>query len=66
MNRHDIKQLVRKHHLLTIEVDDRHLALMQEVFDLGIQAGIEKARRSIEWRINGELWSQFIDEGIEA
>lgn len=66
MNKHDIKQLIRKHQLLTIEVDDRHLALMQEVFDTGVQAGIEKAKRSVEWRINGDLMVQFIDKGWEA
>lgn len=66
MNKLNIKQLIRKHKLMTIEVDSRHIDLMQEVFDLGVQAGIEKAKRSVEWRINGDLMVQFIEQGWEA
>lgn len=34
-----LKELMKKHKLLNIEVDDRHRDLIQEVFLMGIQLG---------------------------
>ena len=48
------------------EVDSRHMALINEVLQLGINMGINQAKESIVWRINGEMWSDFIDEGIKS
>lgn len=48
------------------EVDSRHMALINEVLQLGINMGINQAKELIVWRINGELWSGFIDEGIKS
>lgn len=61
----DIANLIAENKLFQIEVDDRHMALINEVFLLGMYAGIDRAKKSIDWRINGEMWSQFIDEGVD-
>jgi hypothetical protein len=42
-----IKPLLKKHGLLTIEVDERHIALLNDVFELGVSAGINEAKEAI-------------------
>ena len=54
---------IREHQLLTIEVDQRHIDLMNEMVIVGFFAGIEYAKKCIDWRIHGEVWSGFIDKG---
>lgn len=48
------------------EVDSRHMALINEVLELGINMGINEAKESIVWRINGPMWAGFIDEAIKS
>lgn len=60
----DIKPLLKKNGLLTIEVDERHIKLLNEVFCLGVNVGINQAKESVIWRINGPMWAGFIDEGM--
>lgn len=59
----DLLPLIKQNNLLTIELDDRHMAVINEVFQLGINTGINQAKESVIWRINGPLWASFIDEG---
>ena len=59
----DLLPLIKKHSLMTIEVDDRHLNVINEVFCLGVNVGINQAKESVVWRINGPMWARFIDEG---
>lgn len=49
---------------MTIEVDDRHLNVINEVFCLGVNVGINQAKESVIWRINGPMWAGFIDKGM--
>ena len=60
----DIKPLLKKYGLLKIEVDERHLALINEVFCLGVNTGINQAKESLAWRINGDLMVKMIEENI--
>ena len=64
IQREDVAHLIRKHSLLQCEVDGRHFDLLYEVYQLGIIAGKAKAIASVEWRINGNLMKQFIEEEI--
>lgn len=64
IQREDVAHLIRKHSLLQCEVDGRHIDLLNEVYQLGIIAGKAKAIASVEWRINGNLMKQFIEEEI--
>lgn len=64
IQREDVAHLIRKHSLLQCEVDSRHIDLLNEVYQLGIIAGKAKAIASVEWRINGNLMKQFIEEEI--
>ena len=64
IQREDVAHLIRKHSLLQCEVDSRHIDLLNEVYQLGIIAGKAKAIASVEWRINGNLMKQFIEEDI--
>ena len=64
LEKSDIAHLIRKHSLLQCEVDGRHIDLLNEVYQLGIIAGKAKAIASVEWRINGNLMKQFIEEEI--
>jgi hypothetical protein len=57
-----IKPLLKKHGLLTIEVDERHIALLNDVFELGVNVGINEAKEAVVWRINGPMWAGFIDK----
>jgi len=54
---------IKQHNLLTIEVDQRHIELINEMVSVGFFAGIEYAKKCIDWRIHGEVWSGFIDKG---
>ena len=61
----DIAHLIRKHNLMQGEVDSRHIELLNEIYQLGMLAGKTRAIASVEWRINGPMWAQFIkDETI--
>ena len=62
IQRKDVAHLLKDYGLLGIEVDDRHIQLMNYVYSLGIEAGKAKAKAAVEWRINGELWANFIDK----
>ena len=64
IQREDVAHLIRKHSLLQCEVDGRHIDLLNEIYQLGIIAGKAKAIASVEWRINGNLMKQFIEEEI--
>ena len=58
----DIKQLIKQHSLMQGEVDERHLRLINDVFELGVNVGINKAKKAVVWRVNGPMWAGFIDE----
>jgi len=62
----DIKQLIKQHKLLQVEIDQRHMALLNDVFELGVNVGINKAKEAVVWRINGPMWAGFIDEERES
>jgi hypothetical protein len=64
LEREDIAHLIARQKLFQIEVDSRHMALINEVFQLGVNVGINQAKESVVWRINGPLWASFIDEGV--
>lgn len=60
----DILPLIKKHKLFSMEIDERHMKIINDVFIAGALTGIEYAKDSVKWRINGELWAKFIDQGI--
>ena len=62
IQREDVAHLIRKHSLLQCEVDSRHIDLLNEIYQLGILAGKAKAVASVEWRIQGPMWAQFIEK----
>lgn len=62
IDREDVAHLFKDFGLLQIEVDHRHIELMDYVYALGIKAGQARAKAAVEWRINGELWANFIDK----
>ena len=62
IQREDVAHLFKNFGLLGIEVDERHIQLMNYIYALGIEAGKGKAKAAVEWRINGELWADFIDK----
>ena len=64
IQREDVAHLFQDFRLLGIEVDDRHIELLNEIYQLGIIAGKARAVASVEWRINGNLMKQFIEEGM--
>jgi len=47
IERNDIQQLLQRHKLMNIEVDERHMALLNDVFELGVSAGINEAEEAI-------------------
>ena len=51
----DIKQLIKHHSLMQGEVDERHLRLINDVYELGVNVGINKAKESVLWRVNGAM-----------
>jgi len=57
----DIQTLMPQYKLLNIEIDDRHLGLINEIYELGVSAGIQIAKERLEWRSNGPLWASFCD-----
>lgn len=61
LTRPDIQTLIHRYKLLNIEVDERHMKLLNEVFELGFNVGINKAKERVVWRQNGPLWASFID-----
>ena len=64
IQRKDVAHLFKEYSLLQCEVDSRHIDLMNHIYALGFQAGKARAKAAVEWRINGQLWSQFIEEEI--
>ena len=38
------------------------MKLINDVFQLGVNTGINQAKEAIVWRINGPMWAGFIDE----
>jgi len=64
LEKSDIAHLIRKHSLMQGEVDSRHIELLNDIYALGINLGINQAKESIVWRINGPLWVKFIEENI--
>ena len=64
LTKNDLIPLIKKSNLLTIEFDDRHLAVVNEIFAYGINNGVNLAKEYIRWRINGEMWCNFIDEAM--
>ena len=38
------------------------MKLINDVFQLGVNTGINQAKESLVWRINGPMWAGFIDE----
>lgn len=66
LTKKDITGLIAKNKLFQMEVDDRHMAVINEVYALGINQGIADAKEAIIWRINGSMWANFIDEGVES
>lgn len=63
LTKEELIPLIKKYSLLTIEVDDRHMEVINEVFQLGISVGINQAKERVIWRINGPMWADFIDQG---
>ena len=63
LEKSDIAHLIRKHSLMQGEVDSRHIELLNEIYALGIVAGVVQAKAAVEWRINGPMWAEFIEEG---
>lgn len=39
------------------------MEVINEVFKLGVNVGINQAKESVVWRINGPMWASFIDQG---
>lgn len=63
LTKEELIPLIKKHNLFTIEVDSRHMEVINEVFRLGVNVGINQAKKSVIWRINGPMWADFIDRG---
>jgi hypothetical protein len=64
LEKSDIAHLIRECNLLQIEVDDRHINLINQIYALGINLGVNQAKEAIVWRINGPLWVKFIEENL--
>jgi hypothetical protein len=62
IKREDVACLFKDFGLLGIEVDERHIAMFNYMYALGIEAGKTRAKAAIEWRISGPMWAQFIDK----
>lgn len=60
----DITHLIRKHSLMQGEVDSRHIDLINEIYALGMAAGKARAKASVQWRISGPMWAQFIEDEL--
>lgn len=66
LTKQDISTIIKQHSLMQGEVDERHMALINDVFQLGVNVGINQAKESVVWRVNGPMWAGFIDEAIES
>ena len=64
IQREDVAHLISKYSLMQCEVDSRHIELINHIYALGIEAGKARAIASVEWRINGNLMKQFIEEDL--
>lgn len=64
IQRKDVAHLFKEYGLLGIEVDHRHIELMDLMYALGIEAGRARAKAAVKWRINGPLWAEFIEKDI--
>ena len=64
IQREDVAHLFKDFGLLGIEVDERHIQLMNYIYALGIETGKAKAKAAVEWRISGPMWAQFIEEDL--
>lgn len=64
LEKSDIAHLIRECNLLQIEVGDRHINLINQIYALGINLGVNQAKEAIVWRINGPLWVKFIEENL--
>lgn len=62
LTKNDIADQIARFDLLNIEVDDRHMALINEMFLVGILTGKQMAKDAIKWRMNGQLWCDLIDK----
>jgi hypothetical protein len=60
----DLVELIKEKSLLQCEVDSRHIEMINEIFAIGVQCGINHAKDAIRWRINGEMWCDFIDQNM--
>ena len=38
--------------------------LINQIYALGINLGVNQAKEAIVWRINGPLWVKFIEENL--
>ena len=65
LTKQDISTIIKQHSLMQGEVDERHMALINDVFQLGVNVGINQAKESVVWRVNGPMWAGFIDEGVK-
>ena len=65
LTKKDISTIIKQHKLLQVEIDQRHMALINDVFQLGVNVGINQAKEAVVWRVNGAMWAGFIDEGVK-
>ena len=64
IQREDVAHLFKDFGLLGIEVDHRHIELLNEIYALGFQDGKTRAKAALSWRINGNLMVKMINEDI--
>lgn len=64
IQREDVAHLFKDFGLLGIEVDERHIAMFNYMYALGIDAGKARAKSAVEWRISGPMWAKFIEEDL--
>ena len=60
----DLIEVIKDNNLLQCEVDSRHISMINEIFAIGVKCGINHAKDTIRWRINGEMWCDFIDKNM--
>ena len=64
IQREDIAYLFKDFGLLQIEVDERHIGLINYIYALGMDAGKTRAKEALSWRINGNLMVKMIEDDI--
>ena len=64
IQREDVAHLFKSYGLLGIEVDERHIAMFNYMYTLGIEAGKARAKAALEWRISGPLMVKMIEDDI--